>query len=84
MNLRKKICEAGVNTFREFVCLGIGEGGGITIITEVDNLQEETAIMLSEVSTTLPLQEEVVEQIVEVDNTDSLQEAIGEQIDGIC
>ncbi len=85
MTLREKICEAGVDTFREFVCLGIGEGGGgITIITEVYSLMEENAIILSEVSTTSPLQEEVVAQIVEVNNTDSLQEAIGEQINGIC
>ena len=38
MTLREKICEAGVSTFREFVCLGIGEGGGADRLIPYDDL----------------------------------------------
>jgi len=61
-----------------------GEGGGITIITEVDSLKEEDSIILAEVSTTSSLREEITEQIVEVKDTESIQQITGESLDGIC
>lgn len=36
--LREKICASGVSTFREFVCLGIGEGGGTDRLIPYDDL----------------------------------------------
>jgi len=81
MTIRQRICQAGINTLREYVCLG---GGGITIITEVDSLKEEDSIILAEVSTTSSLREEITEQIVEVKDTESIQEITGESLDGIC
>ena len=36
MTLREKICEAGVSTFREFVCLGVG--GGVDRLIPYDDM----------------------------------------------
>ena len=85
MTIYEKMCEEGVSTLAEYMCLSIGEGGDVyyTINGEFVYLKEEKDIILKDIDNDiLFLDEEIIQIIDEPEINVKIEE--GETVYGIC
>ena len=82
MTLRTKICNAGVSTFREFMCLGIGEGGNIIIYDGIF-IEEEPLVALTEYDDSIVIRTEQTTSICIEENNDIIIEIIEQKKDEV-
>lgn len=82
--VRERICAAGVNTLREFMCLDVGVGGGITYTGEIIQVDEVSPIILQQTDTLALIGETPNVSIEQVNLLVEITELKEDNIDGLC
>lgn len=87
MTVREKICEAGVSTLRQYLCLentGGGLGGDIIINSELVVVTEDSEITVVEISDKVDIIEDEIITLVEIDDIIILTIEEKENVDVVC
>ena len=82
--IRERICNAGVSTLRQFLCLDVGVGGEITYTGEVHEISEVRAVELEEIMQFVEIVEMQTSDVEEVGIISEIVELMEDDVDGIC
>ena len=80
--VREKICEAGVNTLREFMCTG-GIGGGITYTGQIISVHETQPVQLLEYNDSISICEKSNISVSDVVDRIAIISTKEDEIDGV-
>jgi len=83
MTIREKICEAGVSTLREYLCLSVG-GGEVVIYSDIKKITSKGVTEIKQISTISTIKRKDVVKISRVSETTAIIVRKRGLVDVVC